>query len=147
MEEREKRKFDALATLWKGAWDNFHQRRIYEWKFSIAIWTAIAIFIASKIFKNVNIILDPNYLIAGGVLISFGHILWIRGIKKRNSCDRKIAIEYEEIMRNMIDFQFSEELKKELDEVRKSWGIWNHGMQVGLTILLSCAAVLVWSLN
>ena len=43
---KEKDKADVLLRLHDTAWANFERRRAYEWKLSLAIWTAIAAFIA-----------------------------------------------------------------------------------------------------
>lgn len=42
----EKDKLESLEALRRGAYDSFNDRRSYEWKFALAIWTALAVIIA-----------------------------------------------------------------------------------------------------
>jgi hypothetical protein len=150
MNEKEKNRFDALSILWKGAWDNFHQRRNYEWKFCVSIWTAFSIFIASIIsgklvFKSIYILL---WLIFYGGIITLFHFWFISGIQRAHKLDRNIAIHYEKIMQYISNSSFSKELEYDLKEARSLWGKlmghWGPATQIGITILLYFGAVIIY---
>ena len=46
MNKDDKRRADVLLELSRSCWSNFYQRKSYEWKLSLAIWTPLAAFIA-----------------------------------------------------------------------------------------------------
>jgi hypothetical protein len=145
MDEKNKRRFDALSILWKGAWDNFHQRRLYEWKFCFMIWAAIAAFIGSLLYGKYNTrnISALIIIIIIGLFIICLHIIWVRGIYQGNKADQKIAFHYERKMRNLSDSEFPEDLANYLKIIQERSWFWNHGTQIGMTILLLLAAFLM----
>ena len=149
MNKNEKNKFDALSILWKGAWDNFHQRRNYEWKFCISIWTAFSIFIATII--SGRLILKSEYIllgiIIGGGIITCLHIYYIFGIQKSNKHDRDIAKHYERRMNYIVNSQFPHELESDLEKGRSQWGkLRNYApaVQISITILLYASAIFIY---
>ncbi len=148
MDTNSKNKFDALATLWKGAWENFNVRRQYEFKFTFALWTAFAAFI-SIIITSESETINHNYLIGTiiiGGLISLLHLWFIVGIGRAHNLDREIAIHYERKMQLLSDSEFPQELKTKITQSHKRMGKllrnWSHFTQAIITILLYLGAIL-----
>lgn len=147
MTEDIKRHYDSLATLWKGGWDQFNERRKYEWKVCIAIWTAYAAFVALVITGRITTIDDSVLVgtITCAALIIVLHAIWIHGLGQANRLDRKIAIHYERKMQDLVSHPFPAELESELRGPRDRMGRltrnWSHQAQMGITLVLSIAAV------
>jgi amino acid transporter len=151
-----KNRFDSLSSLWEGAWDQFNKRREYEFKYTIAVWTVFASFIALVITGSLLQAPGNIFVIIGAAvcfgLISFFHIIWIKGLGERNRRDRKIAIHYEGIMQELSDSKFPDELQKDVDGSRENMGKlsnWSHRVQVGITITLAigCILAVIYSTN
>lgn len=107
MNDDVKRQFDAIATLWKARWDNFNQRRIYEWKFSLAVWTVFLVYLGKYIFNSGWAVDLPSGLptgvaLLGGVVV-FAHLLWLYGLGAKNLRDKRIMIAYERELQNIIN--------------------------------------------
>ena len=140
MNEDVKRVFDALAELWSGRWENFNQRRIYEWKLSLAIWGAATAFIIGCIsgkFPQVGLpVLYWTIAIAGAIAVL--HITWLYGLGVNNENDRTVMHDYEERMRQLVLADFKPR------QFEKSGPLlnWSHGPQVGITLLLYLGAIL-----
>lgn len=148
MDTNTKNRFDSIALLWKGAWDNFNNRRVYEWKICLAIWTVFAIFIGSNIsgdYKIFDIKIIVGIILIGG-LITIIHARWIFGLGRANRVDREIAIHYERILQKLSNSEFSEKLEKRIKSPRLQMGKvsnWSHSTQIGITLLLYLASILI----
>ena len=149
MNQEEKNIFDSLSVLWKGGWDNFNQRRNYEWKFCLSVWTAFAIFISSivsgkLVLKSIWILL--GILIVGGT-ITVLHIKYIAGIQRGNRLDREVASYYGELMKDMLNIKFPQELVNRLNDVKSEWGsLTNYSplTQILITTLLYFVSILIY---
>ena len=154
MDEESKKKFDSLAILWKGAWDNFHERTKYDWKFCLAFWTVFVGLIYILIHEDITlkkeyIPLWPLWVWALfiGLVSTLVHICWICGIKRADNLDRLIAIHYEEKMQDISNSRFDEKLQKKIDEVRRKWDedrfCYSHKLQIGITCMLYLSAIII----
>ena len=66
MDDNQKNEFDALSVLRRASWNSFNERRVYEWKFSLALWAVYAAFIGSIITGKFTF---NNYYIFVAVLV------------------------------------------------------------------------------
>ena len=152
MDEASKRHFDAVSTLWKGRWENFNQRRIYEWRFSIIIWTAFAVFISKHVFTqrtpdNLNVFDEVKNLVTGicwiGGIVSLAHIMWLYGIGLKNNDDKEVLWAYEGRMRDILS-----EIRPLPDKTKNPGRTGpplvniHHGPQVVITLVLYAGAIL-----
>src|SRR6267154_1270692 len=101
MKEEEERLFKALDILRSAAWDSFDKRRSYEWKFGIAVWTALAVFTGTLLTQPSDKVfqLKGKWPVAVTGLVALMvvaiHAYWSNGISVRNGNDRKISFVYE----------------------------------------------------
>ena len=49
MTDDERNRFESMDSLRQAAYDSFNDRRSYEWKFSLSIWTALAVLLAGLV--------------------------------------------------------------------------------------------------
>ena len=49
MNEDERNRFLGLESLRLAAYSSFNDRRVYEWKLNLAIWTALAVLLAGLV--------------------------------------------------------------------------------------------------
>jgi hypothetical protein len=103
--EDRKDRFDALNVLRSAAWSNFDARRGYEWKFSFALWTALALLCGALITLDASESpwLKGNWpALLGTIWIAITvvvvHAGWSVGCKLRNDRDRRLSYLYEEEM-------------------------------------------------
>lgn len=146
MDEGTKRHFDALSMLWKGRWENFNQRRIYEWKFCIVIWTAFVVFIGNYIFAN-NKPDDLSELVSSicwiGGIVSLAHIMWLYGLGLKNNRDKMTLWAYERQMRGILNTISSlPDATENPDRTGRPLLNIHHGPQVLMTLVLYAAAIL-----
>lgn len=146
MTEVEKNQFDALSTLWKGAWDQFNERRKYEFQISIAVWTAIGSFSGFLLSKD-NLKIDKTFAI--GVIIGLIWILvlyfnWTYGLAKANKKDRSKAFHYEVKMQNLSRSNFGVGHQNSIQRTGSSVWIltnWSHGTQIWITCIFTLIAI------
>jgi len=109
----EKEEFDSLYVFWKNSWDSFYNRRPYEFKIGLAIWTSlsslIGIVLVNDIPKISYYVLGPIIVIAIALLIL--HAMWLSGIHKAYNKDRVLADFYSEKMHNLINNDIYDKLK------------------------------------
>jgi len=155
-------KLQYLEALRQAAYESFNDRRSYEWKLSLAIWTALAIVIVGVVqpLKDGNPF--PFHgrryaIIAGiaGLMVIFLHIYFSNCVARANAIDRKKARDYNRRIESSLNLEDTD-LKKEInDQIKKlpsapehplmQWWQWGHLVQIALTILLITLAVgIVW---
>ncbi len=145
MTEDEKRKADMLFSLCENSWGSFNERRSYEWKLSLAIWTAISVFITIVLKENLKI--NDEYSSLIGMIVMFVitglHGFWLFSMTKVNNLDILIARFYERRLHNLLSVQFPPEIEEEVEKRKKKKGIWSPLAQVSITFLLSFTASLL----
>lgn len=146
MTDNSERLFNALETLRCAAWKSFDHRRTYEWKFAIAIWTALAISTGSLITQPIDFnkswvlkwpwsFIDASII---GIILLVIHALLSRGWSKANDTDRRIATVYEKRMCELIGVDHGTEIRNQLpDDYDKStaFGNYSHASQLLITLL------------
>lgn len=94
MDDKIKNRFDSLAILWKGAWEQFNERRKYEFQISLAIWTALASFTA-LILTGKDIRFEPKvdkWAGLGLCIIFLIYAFWRHHVTKANRKDKKVGL-------------------------------------------------------
>jgi hypothetical protein len=152
MTDDERRRFESLESLRLAAYNSFNDRRGYEWKFCLSIWTAQAVFLAgllqpTKPDEKFPLTFPCAWVFAAfiGFLIICLHIYWSNGLARANLVDKKIFLFYDRLMQIMLNVHFTEEIKKEIDELptTKGWTQWSHLAQVAITTLLAVAVAAI----
>jgi hypothetical protein len=155
-DEAESRLIEALQHLRSAAYTSFTDRREYEWKFCIATWTALAIFVSSLVLKPIA---SGNYygisvgILTGltavlSVLLCLVHYKWLEGIAKGNAIDQRLEIEVKEHIRSVLKIEWSKGLQKRIDERGKEDESapplkWGHKIELSITIMLCSTAFIV----
>jgi hypothetical protein len=155
---------EYLEALRDAAYQSFSDRRSYEWKFSLALWTAIAVMIAGlvqPIKAGDAFPFQGFYFRVGGLvfglLILFLHIFFNNYLARANAIDRKKVIYYsrhiESALPLVTDTALGQEIDRRISELPKlpektwlQWWQWGHIVQVLLTgVLLIIAELLFWA--
>ena len=125
MDKNTKNQFDSLYLLYKNAWKNFHERRKYEWKFSIALWGAILTVIISLLSGKFDLFFKQHYTFAYYIIIVifiliilYVHYNYILGISLNHKKDHNIAYYFEEKNAKLCNFDYSE-MKLEIMKLEK----------------------------
>lgn len=164
-------KLQYLEALRLAAYNSFNDRRGYEWKLSLAIWSALAVVLAGLVqAKEVFPFRGPLYGHAGlglGLLIVLLHIYFNKGMAHANAIDRLKERMFSELIKStagleeLLEEQKKnqerkkpevasdlERLEKLVDELRKppehgrsQWRQWGHWVQILITALLASADV------
>jgi hypothetical protein len=143
--------FVALDTLRSAAWTSFDKRRTYEWKFCIAVWTALAVFTGSLVAQPIES--TKTFPVKGfwpvvltaifGLAVAALHAFWTKGTGNANNVDRRLSFFYLERMFPLIAVK-KEDIDPIVAPVIKRMGTlanYAHFSQVGITVLLVIAAV------
>jgi len=133
MTQEEERRFRALETLRKAAWESFNERRKYEFKVTFSMWTALAALIGLLMTRDMK---GPAVAYAAGTTaVSVGaaalHAWWIGGISRANRLDKHIAFtEYRDRMNMMLNVTFGPGTNGLIAEVGRGGGRWSGMLQV-----------------
>lgn len=148
MDDKIKNRFDSISTLWKGAWEQFNERRKYEFQISLAVWTALASFTALILTRNeITFKADMHKWAGLGLAIIFIiYTFWRHNLTIANRKDKKIAFHYENLMQTLSDSKFDLKLKKDLAPNKWSEKFsflgWSPISQILITALLCFASYL-----
>lgn len=146
-------------------WTNFDRRRAYEWKLSLAIWTALAAFIALTLQDKItfslgykNVWLASVFIvliggIAGFFIISIQSNFQVR-VKLANDVDKRKAELYEERLNQMLNISYCDnnghkasekekEVGEAIEKVRPSNGDWSKGIHVSITAILIVLVIIM----
>lgn len=155
MTEEERRRFESLETLRHAAYVSFSDRRSYEWKLSLGIWTALAVLLAGLLQPaqpgEVFPVKSPWAWVVATVVagaLAFLHLCWSEGASRRNNVDVEVADHYASEMQRMLNVPYGEALCWEIACLpsRRGWKTWSHLAQISITVLLGIAAVvIVWA--
>jgi len=128
--------------LYQQTWSLYKERMQYEFKVTLAYWTALALAIAGSIkFETFPKIPYGIWAVeAIGLSIVVAHGWWCWGIWKAQGKDKRIAIAYQREINKIIGFTFKYTLRKELSE--KS-GKYSQIFQVWVTALLVLIFILI----
>jgi len=154
MTEEEKRRFESLETLRVAAYTSFNDRRGYEWKLALSIWTALAIFLAGLVqpaktgeaFPLHGPCVWVAFAVAGLVVVIL-HSFWSNWASRAHYIDNKIQYHFrDEMINNGVKLPLSQELVTFIAchlqrEPTHGWTQRSHLVQVGITALLVLAVV------
>jgi len=146
MNDEQKRLFDAVETLRAAAWNSFDKRRPYEWKLCFSLWAVMVGFTGVLIREKVSShpILMSIFLGLFSCVAIYLHIKWLAGLTRANTIDKKHAIFFRDEMMKQVSLSFPEPIQDLLNERDSNMGNirdWSSRFQVGITILLSIAAI------
>jgi hypothetical protein len=147
MNDEQKHRFDAIATLRSWAWASFDRRREFEWKVSMGVWTALAALIGILLtqdapFQVPAIKWGSIFFV---IFLLCLHAVYSQGVATALKLDRDKALLYEEL----LDKEFGPFLTEELrDRGRKRLSRivlfnYSNGFQLGVTLLLSGCLIMV----
>ena len=147
MDENAKRRFDAVAVLWKGCWDRIQERRTYEWKTTLTLWTALALLVGALLTNALpaGCVLSVGVGILGFLVVG-AHWVYLGGLGKRHADDRDMAIHYERILRDLTGSDFDQALKDRLAKMTKRqrslFREWSRRVQASVSLILWLTALL-----
>jgi hypothetical protein len=153
MDGKERRRFESLESLRSAAYNSMNDRRSYEWKLSLSIWTTLAVSIAGILqpaSKEAAFPLKgciwaiPIYALAIAAIV-FIHGYWSDKAARRNKIDTEKAHTYEDEMKKMSGVAFSGALQKKIDEPskREGWTEWSHLAQIMITLILGLLLLVI----
>jgi hypothetical protein len=145
--EEDKRRFDAVFSLFDLAWRQFNLRRDFEFKVTLTLWTALAIGIAGVLnVSHLAAISIPLREMLPVAMILFAlHALWCWGIGQAQNGDRRIAIGYERTLHELSQTSFDDVTKKQLLSLQRRMGLlknWTYIFQLGVTGMLLAILVI-----
>jgi hypothetical protein len=148
MNDDQKNRFDAIATLRSWAWDSFDKRRNFEWKVSFGLWTAQVTLIGILFTKDVRVqpcLIKLTSIVLGAMVFSL-HCMFLRGVAKAHKLDRDLSSLYDQLLDDFGPF-LTEKIKNEVAARRKNWGWvlhdYSHRFQLEVTLLLSFCLVAI----
>jgi hypothetical protein len=142
MTEDDRRRFESLGNLRQAAYASFNDRRVYEWKLNLAIWTALAVLLAG--------LLQPSKV--GEAFPLHGTAVWVSAVllggliaTRANAIDKGVALHYAGAMQDMLALPFATDLQKRIDAHPKQvgWRQWAPLAQVAITALLALASIAI----
>jgi hypothetical protein len=147
-------RLDSLEKLRNGAWEEFNNRRTYEWKMSLGIWTALAAFIGliltshnTKIASIFGGMMGAEVGAAATLILSFLHGYFMHCLRKSNKIDRRKQIFFERQIMTIINIKYDSEILELINnrvrDEKKYFLDWSERVQVAVTILLSLLACIV----
>ena len=147
-EMTEKEKVDCYMEFFKEYLKRFDGRRIFEWKFNIAFWTAILLF-AGLMLKGV---IKPEALPSFEVIFK-GHVfvfaiyvfLWSGCLHRANAYDKSYGFEYKKAVEEFI-LNDSVTLVKVEEPKKKYFGPllrWAPLSEIMITVLLLIFSLLI----
>jgi len=152
-------RLQGMESLRLAAYSSFNDRRSYEWKLSLAIWTALAVLIVglaqpSEVGKVFPLHGRRYGLVASilGICLIAVHIYFNNRMAWANAIDKDISLFYSKRMRAAIGLDFPQEivnkikkLPKRSENAKLQWLQWGHLSQIVITVFLTILAVaLVW---
>ena len=148
MDEKELKKFEALAQMREFWWGSFDRRRSYEWKICLAIWTAFLAFSALMLRAGPSLPTTCPIKVAAVILIItivvVLHSKWIWMMGGANHLDKRQAFTYDREMKELTKVQYDDALEADVKNREKAgrtkW--WVQRFQTAITLGLGLLAVL-----
>ena len=155
----------ALESVRSASYQAFSDRRDYEWKFCVALWTVFIIYVSALVVgpveagKAFGVTGWPLFLgtVGGSLLMFWAHLKWTIGISVANSVNLQMAEQMTESMRDLLQFQWTQSIQdchRKIREMRSKgqhWRHWSHSVELFITLLLgvmaTCAAWIRGNLN
>lgn len=146
-----KETFDALATLRDVRWTAFDTRRAFEWKMGLAVWTAIAAFIALVLQDSIDGLAAVNrwLVLSASAIVLAVHFWWNFFMHRSNRLDLDICYNWERQMQETLGVTLrgvgtkKPTLEERILRMKTRCSItrnWSFVGELGLTILLLTGA-------
>ena len=142
----EKRAAEVLLSLQASAFNSFNERRRYEWRLCISLWTASAVLLGFLLKGEIQAIspwLKWGLTVVAALMMVL-HAIWMKGAGRRNRADIHVAYFWEEKTRDILDAAYPKKLETELRALRETSGrltSWSFFFQLATTILLALAII------
>lgn len=148
MNTDEKARFDAIALLYQRAWEQFNDRRRYEFKVTLTYWTALALAVAGSIkIKSFPSIPGRQWALICYAVLAIGlHLFWVYGIWRAQGTNQQIALFYQTPLLKLADVEFDEKMKEWIRGRTRQMGKLSHPcaiFQIGVTVLLTITLLLI----
>ena len=152
MKDEDRRRFESLETLRQAAYCSFNDRRVYEWKLNLAIWTTLAVLLAGLVQPSKE---GATFPLRGtvawvsvailGTFVVILHAYWSEGAARANAIDKGVALHNARAMQQMLALPYEGDLKEmiEAHPKRVGWLQWSHLAQIAITALLVLATIVV----
>jgi len=144
-----KERIDTLLNLADASWRTFDSRRTAEWKVTMGLWTAQALFAGLVIRADVKLALTYNQqLVLLGVfagIVGIYSLWWTKGLRQRNEFNLQDAHQLWNLVEDELAIKSSRYLR---GGGRRTayWRNWSHGSQIAITLLLGLLDVwCVWT--
>lgn len=123
MDEAAKRRFDAVFQLYQGCWQRIAERRSYEWKITLTLWTAFALLIGVLLTGEIVTAGRARWAVTIGVfgigsLVVLAHGCYLWGVGLRHTADREMAFHYERILQELSDACLGDGVQDSSEEVK-----------------------------
>jgi len=145
MDENRKRRFDAISTLWEACGKRRSERRTYEMKLALALWTALALGIAGLATTDLQGLGWPLPLAAGilSVVLCSAHYSYLVGVGQRHDEDLAAALHYEGEMHKLTETTPPPEVATSSGNTFGSRVLsnWSRSVQFAVTCVLAIAFV------
>lgn len=143
-----------LEVLRASAYKSFSDRREYEWKFCMALWTVLIVYISALVIgpmesgKPLGVRGWPLFLgtLVGSVLMVVVHWRWTKGLSRANAINQEMADQITDQMRSLLQFAWNDSVRGLLPDVISTRGHdrhvrhWSHDSEIAITILLAALA-------
>lgn len=148
----ERNYFESLESLRKAAYVSYNDRRSYEWKLALSIWSSLGLVIAGLVqpIENGKIFLLKGTIawivaLALGVVLIAVHIMFSIVIAKANEIDRGVSLIYMECMQKSVAVQFGDKLTGIINKYSSNnvWWKQSHIAQIFITIILVTAVAVI----
>jgi hypothetical protein len=153
MDEKEKNRMDTLENLRAAAYQSFNDRRSYEWKMCISIWTPFALYIGALVTQPIesgkNLPLAGTPLAIGTALVSLIiliiQVFWTLGLARANKLDNMYDWDLRNEMYAALEHKTPPDVIKDVDKIKKQRGKlwhWSTRTELLLTLLLGIVATI-----
>ena len=144
----------ALELIRAAAYKSFTDRRDYEWKFCITLWTVITIYVSALVVgpvetgKALGVAGWPLFVgtVVASLLLFVVHWHWTIGIARANALNLEMFDQLTEEMRAILEFQWNEGIRKRIlaivptRDAERHRHHWSHSAELAITILLGALA-------
>jgi len=153
MDDQEKNRFDAFEALRAAAYKSFNDRRSYEWKMCIGIWTPFAVYIGALVTQPIEagkaLPMTGSQLVVGTALVSLIiliiQVFWTFGLARANKLDNVYDWDLRKKMYGDLNYPMPTDAVEEWENVKKRKGqlsSWSHATELLLTLILGIVATI-----
>lgn len=134
-----KERIDSLLNLADASWRDFDTRRAAEWKVTMGLWTAQALFAGLVIRSDVKLALTHVELLfllgVFAAIVGIYSLWWTRGLRDRNASNLQDAHHLWNLVQDELAIKSPRYLRGG-GRPTAHWTNWSHGSQIAITLLL-----------